>query len=134
MGGIRILILDDSQERLDQFSKRLVGNMVIMCKTARSCINHLKQAGPFEYLFLDHDLGGLAHVDSRREDTGAGVARFLYANPQLKPSKIYVHSFNEPGRKYIKSLLPEAIEAPGVWLQIVPYTFESPTTTSKACQ
>jgi len=54
----------------------------------------LKTAGPFEVLYLDHDLG-----DEDPHKTGYGIMCFLEENPQLLPKRISLVTSNPVGRK-----------------------------------
>jgi hypothetical protein len=85
-------------------------------KTAAEAIKFL-QENDVGALFLDHDLGGMVNVPSG-PGTGYEVAKWLEEHPDRKPGQIYLHSFNEAGRKSMKMALPEAIEYPGAWLTL----------------
>jgi hypothetical protein len=89
-------------------------NQDVTCiEDSKVCIEYLKN-NTYDYLFLDHDLGGQQYVKSG-ENTGYEVAKFLEENPHLQPKNIILHSFNEVGRKNMKLALPNAFEAPGCW-------------------
>jgi len=68
----------------------------------------------YDILSIDHDLGGKTYVESG-EGTGYEVAEWLYENPDRKPKEIYLHSLNSAGRKNMKNVLPESVEAPFAW-------------------
>lgn len=72
--GERVLVLEDNQERIDRFKSMFSGVTVVT--TASECISRL-QTLKYTTLFLDHDLNQEAYVDSRREDCGMEVVRFL---------------------------------------------------------
>ena len=54
---MRILILDDDHSRHKQFSKKYASEDLTHVFTAHVCIELLKRY-EYDYVFLDHDLGG----------------------------------------------------------------------------
>ena len=112
-----ILILEDNEERCMHFRKNLINHEVNITEFSKEAISLLEKKD-YDILFLDHDLGGMQMVTSG-EGTGYEVAEWLSKNQNRKPKRIYIHSLNEPGRKNMKSVLPESIEAPFAWLNIV---------------
>jgi len=113
---MRILVLDDSDERLKEFKQNFIGNIVDCVKTAREAINKLTSE-KYECIYLDHDLGDRVFVPSG-PGTGYEVAQWLNQNPDRQPQLIIIHSFNPVGAKNMKSLLPNAVIAPGVWTKL----------------
>ena len=122
---MRILILDDSQERLNLFVKNFKGIYpnaeVFLTTTAKECINYLSEKTVWDLVCLDHDLGDEYYVDPTDSNTGSEVVRWLSANELLTPKpKFIVHSFNHiqaPRMVYdLKLTGYEAHYMPGVWL------------------
>ena len=113
----KVLILDDDEIRLECFKKNLIGHEVVCVTTAKETIDQLANDS-WDYVFLDHDLGGQIYVQSG-PGTGYEVAEWLRDNPDKKPKNIIIHSFNEPGRIKIQSVIPEAVICPGAWNKIV---------------
>jgi CheY-like chemotaxis protein len=113
---MNVLVLDDSLERLKMFRQNLIGHSVTTVETSKDAIMKLSQ-NDYEYLFLDHDLGGKAFVKSG-EGTGFEVAVWLSKHPERKPRQIVIHSFNPTGAQNMKSVLPEAQLAPGCWTSL----------------
>ena len=113
---MNILILEDDHERHKQFKQNLIGALVNIAETVEEAKEFLTKNGTgyYDLLFLDHDLGGLTMQPSG-PNTGFEVAQWLSQNQEYKPESILLHSLNEEGRKNMKSLLPEAIEAPFAW-------------------
>jgi hypothetical protein len=90
---MKILFLDDDKNRWDTFRRRVPAAYWV--ETAKACVETIKEWDSMDWLFLDHDLGGEAWVNSSREDCGMEVVRFLCANPyQDKIKNIVVHSHN----------------------------------------
>jgi CheY-like chemotaxis protein len=112
----RILVLDDDYNRQKTFKQKLIGFDVVQVTTSKSAIAHLENE-KFEYVFLDHDLGGEVYVASGA-NTGYEVAQWLAAHVDRQPANIVIHSFNPVGRKNMMALLPGAIECPGAWDKI----------------
>jgi len=111
---MRILILEDSTDRVEQF-KRNIGqrHMLSITSSSRQAIDLLKN-NKWDLLCLDHDLGGRVFVPSG-EDTGYEVATFLEINPEFMPTNIIVHSLNPVGAKNILSVLKGARQVPFAW-------------------
>ena len=112
---MRVFVLDDSDERLRIFRSKLIGHTVITAKTVSEAISALGKDGPFEYIFLDHDLADQTMVPSG-PGTGYEVAQWLAQHPEKQAPNIILHSFNPDGRKAMASALPKAQESPGAWL------------------
>ena len=109
-----ILILEDDEERIRQFQKKLAGHHVVIVETAAQAIRHLR-ATCWHMLFLDHDLGGQVFVESG-PGTGYEVATWLETNQDRKPGIIILHSMNPVGRDHMQQALPGALQVPGAWL------------------
>lgn len=81
---MRILLIDDMRN-------------ILADRTARTYddgIKALETEGPWDVLYLDHDLG-----DPDERKTGYGIMCWIEANPQFKPAKISIVSANPVGRK-----------------------------------
>lgn len=106
---MRIFILEDSDERLKEFRRNLVGFDLTICKDPNEAISVLTTQPPFDVLFLDHDLEDQAYLSSDDERTGAHVIRrVIESNPNafLDSSLIVIHSLNHPGALNMRDLLP----------------------------
>lgn len=110
---MKILILEDSDERQRTFRGNLIGHSVEIHATATAVISRL-QAEKWDWLFLDHDLGGKTMVPSG-PGTGYEVACWLEQHPDRMPWQIVIHSFNNTGAARMKATLPQAHVIPGVW-------------------
>ena len=94
-----ILFLDDDENRTNQVIKRFANvEELITVTTAKEAIEKLQTKDSWDYVFLDHDLGGKVFVDSNREDCGMEVVRWCLKN-MPKINQIIVHSWNEPAGK-----------------------------------
>ena len=94
----KILILEDSDERIVAFEHVLAGHNVVVCKTVATAIGELYD-NTFDFICLDCDLG-----DGNR--MGTEVAKYLSENPH--DEKIIIHSMNPVGQGRMKLLLPDA--------------------------
>ena len=120
---IKILILEDDNERIKLFKRNFINAKLRIVKTVKHAIEELIDEIPHA-LFLDHDLGGHVMVESGgKEETGYDVAKFLVENPQYIPQKIYIHSLNPSGQNNIKGLLPSAEIAPFIWGHEVDFNY-----------
>jgi CheY-like chemotaxis protein len=106
MQGFNVLVVEDNPNRIEQFSRALVGNHVTFARTAKEGIAKLRMNNT-DILFLDHDLG--------ESGTGYDVALFLRENPEHTPSQVVVHSMNTVGANNICAILPKAERIPLVW-------------------
>ena len=116
---MRILILEDNDERIKQFQRNLCweNNELVVVKEAIYAINYLKNE-KWDILFLDHDLGGQVIVDSENENTGAEVARFLKDHLDRIPGLVIIHTSNPDGQKYMKRTLPTSVVIPFAWTKL----------------
>jgi len=112
----RILVLDDSQERLNIFAQKLAKHDVVMVETATEAIEQLKN-NSFDMILLDHDLGNRAFVDSSEPNTGYQVAKFIVnEDTNNKDVPIIIHSLNPVGSMNMKNILgDQARYLPGYW-------------------
>lgn len=111
---MKILILEDSGQRIKLFKQHYgkkhdlyFFDKVIDAKDA------LELMGPFDIIFLDHDLDDRVYVPSEEPNTGYQLAKWI-AEKNLKFDEIILHSLNPAGVQNMKAVLPEA--------KIVPFT------------
>lgn len=105
----RWLVLDDTQERHDGFSRMAGrGNIVIdHAFTATQAICFLREELQYDLCFLDHDLEEFpGYVD----ETGMEVAQFiaLHAEGDRVPKLVVIHSHNAPARERMVQVLTDA--------------------------
>ena len=110
---MKILILEDDENRVEIFRRQLIGFDVVYVDRASDAIKWLSE-DKFDYLFLDHDLGGKVFVEET-ENTGYEVCLWLEENPEKKPEHIFLHSLNPNGRERMKQAVPDAIDAVFAW-------------------
>jgi len=98
-----ILFLDDNPVRLKMFRSAVPSAKMVT--TASECIEALKEK--WDWVFLDHDIGGEIYASANRADTGMEVVRHIFDNrPEI--GHIVVHSHNVPAAKLMVSLLEDA--------------------------
>ena len=86
-----ILVLEDNPQRHAIFRKNFAdGNHLVIVETAKEAIALLDNER-WDFLFLDHDLGGQIMVPSG-PDTGYEVALWLEAHVNKNPDNIIIHS------------------------------------------
>ena len=115
----KILILEDSEERVTAFKKNFIGAEIVFTDKPNIAIEELKKGG-FDALFLDHDLGGTTYAASD-ENSGYAVAKWLEENKEYQPEVIILHSLNPTGVQNMKNALPQARIVPFAWN--IPITF-----------
>jgi hypothetical protein len=92
--------------------------------TAADCIGYLEEAEKlswvaWDYVFLDHDLGGRVAVDSADPDTGMEVVRWIIEHcPKIE--RIIVHTLNKSAGQNMVSKLHEA----GYWVLWIPFAWK----------
>jgi CheY-like chemotaxis protein len=91
----KLFILDDQKVRHELFELKYQGHDITAALTAKEAIDILRN-NQFDYIFLDHDLGGQAFVASE-EGTGYEVAEWISQHPEFQTSYIIIHSFNPAG-------------------------------------
>lgn len=112
---VKIFILEDNEKRIEQFRKNFINAQITFAKESKKAIKILQKCAPFDYIFLDHDLGEETMVKSG-ENTGFEVAQWLRKNAIKKPKfELYVHSLNKPGADNIISELKYGQYVPFVW-------------------
>ena len=99
---MKILIVEDNQDRINQFEKILAGQELTIVKTAAEG-KELVMKHKYDLIMLDHDLGDRVFVNSEDENTGYQVAKAI-CESQNKSTHIVVHSWNPEGVKNIMSL------------------------------
>ena len=107
---MKILILEDNEERHKKFLEALKSHEVVIVETSQEAIKYLKEE-KWDVAFLDHDLGGQANVSSG-PGTGYEVAVWLSENVDRMPTQVYIHSMNPVGSQKMKFALPDAIVSP----------------------
>ena len=90
---MNVLFLDDNPDRTRAF--RSLVPYGTCTTTAQECIDEMQLEDEWDFVFLDHDLGGEVYVDSDREDCGMEVVRWICAN-KPKIGMIVIHTHNPP--------------------------------------
>lgn len=85
---MRTLLIDDCREI----------QATVVARTFAEGIKALKEQGPFDLLYLDHDLGWPDDPIDGFAATGYGIMCFLEANPQYLPKEIKFVTSNPVGR------------------------------------
>lgn len=100
----RVFVLDDTEDRLRWFRKRLPG--MREAKTAEQALEILSTE-QFDLVFLDHDLSWEdAGFPDRQHGNGKEIARYL-ARTNFA-GRIVIHSKNEDGVKVMAKTLRSA--------------------------
>lgn len=107
---MNVLFLDDNPVRRKMFRSEVPYAKIV--ETSAECINALcdslcQDDEDFDFVLLDHDLGGEIYVDSNREDTGMEVVRWIVENKPVI-GKIIVHSHNVPASNRMVRALKNA--------------------------
>lgn len=109
---IKVLILEDSIARIETFKKKLSHDYdLYFFDEVSDAIEAINLIGPFDIIFIDHDLGNRIYVPSEEPNTGYQLAKYISEN-KIKYNQVIVHSMNAVGSARIKDVLPDAIIAP----------------------
>ncbi|MFA5344815.1 MAG: cyclic-phosphate processing receiver domain-containing protein [Candidatus Omnitrophota bacterium] len=117
-----ILFLDDCPERTKVFRSAVPSAITVA--TAVDCINFLSDGEnlgwvKWDWVFLDHDLGGKEAANSADPDTGMEVVRWIIEH-KPKIDKIIVHTLNKAAGQQMVSKLHDA----GYWVLWVPFAWK----------
>ncbi len=99
-----ILFLDDDERRCNSFRSAVPYATIV--NTSAECIEQLGK-DDWDYVFLDHDLGGEIYCDCSRHDVGMEVVRWITThNPTIE--HIIVHTYNAPAGDLMEASLRDA--------------------------
>ena len=105
---MKVLILEDSGARIKSFQKHLgKDHDLYFFDNVQEAMAALELMGPFDVLFLDHDLDDRVFVDSNEQNTGYQLAKWI-SEQDMKFNEIIIHSHNPAGAQNMKAALPEA--------------------------
>lgn len=111
---MRILILEDSFIRIEKFMEKLQRHVLKITDKPKELIDWLKNDGPWDYIFLDYDLG--------TEETGYEIAKYISRCPEVCPKKVLIHSTNPVGTARmidtLKNVGIKAAHIPMLWEKI----------------
>lgn len=113
---MKVLILEDDDTRIKRFKRKLISHDIYFTKNVEEAKEIYKNLGPFDTIFLDHDLDNRVYVDSNEQNTGYQFAKFLKENNVS--CQIIIHSLNAVGVENMKNELPSATVCP------FPYLFD----------
>lgn len=111
----KVFLLEDSQERISWFRKKLGNTLQTLVDRADDAIMMLSKHH-YDTIFLDHDLGllelvGYNGIKPGPEGTGLDVANHLASSKYLSELTV-IHSWNPEGAKNMKNVLPNAVVVP----------------------
>lgn len=100
---MKILFLDDDEQRHDAFRRESIGHDVRHVRTVEQAIKALREHGPYDVASLDHDLGREHYASGPGH--GYDVAVFLEEHTALCPPTVIVHSYNPNGARRMLAAL-----------------------------
>ena len=111
---MRILILEDNQDRQNKFNELFRNQELFIFDNAVDA-HHACLLRDFQIMFLDHDLGQEGWVKSEEENTGHQFVKWLIEKKLQKSALIYIHSMNPIGaNKMLNLLLDNGYD--GIWI------------------
>lgn len=110
---MRVLVVDDSEERQVWFAREWKGHEVVAAVSALEATRAL-EGDRFDVVTLDYDLGDCSPC-------GSVVAHFIAHDlpPEKRPGQIILHSANPIGARDMATRLHDA----GIESQIQPFRF-----------
>lgn len=121
---MRILVLDDDDNRHSYFRRQFIGHDVTHVHTYSKCLEALLGSEPFEVVFLDHDLNDngyrslapsrpghtpreMTHYSREGELDGRDVAEDMVQilPVEKRPYQVVVHSWNPDGANEMMAIL-----------------------------
>jgi len=104
---MKILILEDNDVRKNIFRKNLEKqNELHFFDQVEDAKKALETIGPFDIIYLDHDLDGRVFVDPDEPNTGYQLAKYI-AEMNVN-AEIILHTMNPFGATRMKKILPSA--------------------------
>ena len=116
--GSRVFLLDDDDFRIKWFFERLTS--ITIAKEAPDAVAILDSYPPFDFIFLDHDLG----LFTGTEGDGLQVAKHLAARG-FDGRNTFIHSTNQNGAAAMHGALPNATVVPFGQFEIESHLFSS---------
>ncbi len=116
---MKILILDDFQERHDKFKQQYIGCDLTHVYTATECMTALSKT-KYDIVQLDHDLEGYFVKDFyAEENTGTKVSEFIRdsLDKDMYPHRIIIHSWNPDGARRMQNNIREV----GISVVYIPF-------------
>mgnify|MGYP001077491652 CR=1 FL=1 len=114
---MKILVLEDGKRRTAWFKEHFINDEITIVSSVEKAKRYLIEETP-EMIFLDHDLDDRIFVDSKEENTGYQLAKFI-----KKSKKIYnciiIHSMNPVGARKMKQVLLEGKSASTI--NVIPF-------------
>lgn len=111
---MKILILEDNQERIEKF-KILFKNQQVEHFDNILDAHHACLCKNYDILWLDHDLNGKIWEDSFQEETGYRFVKLIVDKGLQKNALIYIHSMNPIGANLMLNYLKDN-GYDGIWI------------------
>lgn len=113
---MRILVLEDNENRIRKFRRELIGHRADYAKDVPAAAQFVAKH-EYGLIFLDHDLGGKEMVKSGK-GTGYELSEIIARDPKNRNVPVVVHTCNSVGADNIMRVLPHAYKAPFMVLDI----------------
>lgn len=119
---MRILFLDDMEERWDTFREGKDEIDIIWAQNAIAAISELNYSHTdkpeFSHVFLDHDLDPGAYAGTPQEKTGMDVVNFIVRHAEsFRGTHFWVHTLNTPAAHRMS----EALHGAGLRVTVKPF-------------
>lgn len=119
---MKILVLDDSVERMSVFEHVFKGEKLYTAWNSDEAIQILKDESPFDLVYLDHDLEDVHYTGMygvKYERTGMDVVEYMVRSltSNKMPTMTIIHSWNVSAAKSMGDRLRDA----GFPVRVEPY-------------
>lgn len=107
----KLFILEDDPRRMEKVYKKFGKFLVIThAEDVETAKRLFVKNEYYDYIFLDHDLGGEVFVDSINENTGYSFTKFMVKQQKnFRYGTIVLHSQNPVGAMNMKNALEDAL-------------------------
>jgi hypothetical protein len=93
-------------ERIHTFQKILANHDLYFFNNVEEAKKAFDLLGPFDFIFLDHDMDLRVYVPSDEPNTGYQLAKYIAEKGTT--AEIVIHTMNVPGAERMLAVLPQA--------------------------
>jgi len=111
---MKILILEDNQERIEKFKILFKNHQITFCDNIDDASTACQKM-TYDILWIDHDLNGKIWEDSFNYKTGYQFVKWMVDNGYQKNSLNYIHSMNPIGANLMLNYLRDN-NYDGIWI------------------
>jgi len=100
---MKIFILEDNPDRMTQFTAMWIKDELVATNNVEQARKILENE-KFDYLMLDHDLGGEVYVSAMDKNSGSYLCKHMHETKNVD-TPILIHSWNDVGAEQMVNYL-----------------------------